>query len=313
MPLDKINDLSACTDYDTMQSYFIHKYAKDRSISVGTPFKWMSKRSNVKYQDLCNYLKRSCIDIKSINDIILAGVNSTKWFSDDDLQTINNLIKGKLYKIDDSNYFQDQYSFVFSHYTRDSRPSDRSIELSLAVASDLFVPQQNWIDNTLVVHIDHRWNKTERLNCFDEIKNVLHDLKKITYSHNKWTQLEIYYHTDKITDIERIGTYDPSQLSITKLSKIYGRCHLAFVSHAETLGQYPLEMLSSGATVISHKKMIPREIRKLYPFINLEKINLEKILNNLTEITSQENRKSILHFDYKNWVDKIFNHLTTEE
>ena len=50
-----------------------------------------------------------------------------------------------------------------------------------------------------------------------------------------------------------------------------------------------------------------------YGFVNLEKINLEKILNNLTEITSQENRKSILHFDYKNWVDKIFNHLTTEE
>ena len=313
MPLDQINDLKNCKDYNTMQAYHIHRYAKDRSKSVGTPIQWMFKRSDSKYHDLLGYLKKEGLQIENINDLVLTGVNATKWFSDNDLEQITKKIKGNLYKIDDSNYFQDQWSFTFAHFIRNKRPSDKSFNLSLAVGTDLFVPLQDLSMKEFIVHVDHRWTQTDRLDSFLEIKSTIKKIIEYNQKFKRWQNIKIIYHTDEIKDLDQLGQYNPKSVSITELAKIYGSAHLSFVSHAETLGQYPLEMLSCGVTIISHRKMIPKEIRNLYPFINIEKFDIEKFFDTYSEKVVIENRKSVIKFDYENWVNRMFNILQKEK
>lgn len=312
MPLAQITDLENCVDYNTMQAYFIHQYAKDKSISVGTPINWMFRRSNSKYQDLIAYLQKERINIENIHDLILTGVNATKWFSESDLDKISKKIKGRLYKIDDSNYFQDQWSFTFAHFIRDKRPSDRTFNLSLAVAVDLFVPSQDLSMKEFIIHVDHRWTQTERLDSFLEIKSIIKKIIEYNEKVKKWKNIKVIYHSGEIKDLNKLGSFNPGTVPIKKLAKIYGSSHLAFVSHAETLGQYPLEMLSCGVPVVSHKKMIPRELRKLYPFMDIEKFKVEDFFDRYSEKIFLENRKSVLKFSYSNWTNNMFKILEKE-
>jgi hypothetical protein len=307
MPLHDIADLRNCVDYPTMQAHYIHRYAQKKSISVGTPYNWLYKSSSNKFKELLDRLTDHGINLNNVENLLITGVNSLKYFNKVELKKIQESIKGNLYQIDDSNFNQNPFSLTFSHYTKTSHSSDRSVEISLAIASDLFCPCQNFNNSEFVVHIDHRWTKTERLECFQEIREKLFLLQRLISQSLRWKKLKIVYHTDEIDDINRIGTYDPKSVPIIDLAKIYGCCHLAFLSHAETLGQYPLEMLSAGATILMRRKMIPKETRGLYPFKIYDKFNYENYLNTVDEKIIDENRRSILKYDYSLWVEKMIN------
>lgn len=309
MPLDNIDNLQNCIDYPTMQAHYIHRYANKRSISAGTPYNWLHKNSSNKFKELFDLLNDQGINLNDVKNLLITGVNSLKYFSTVELKRMKESIKGNLYQIDDSNFNQNLYSFTFSHYTKQSRASDRSIEISLAVATDLFRPSQNFDSGEFVVHVDHRWTKTERLECFKEVKDALFLLQDLINQSTKWNRLKIIYHTEEIQDIHRIGTYDPPPVSIFKLADIYSSCHLSFLSHAETLGQYPLEMLSSGSTILMHKKMIPKQTRGLYPFNTYDKFDYESYLNTVDKNTIDLNRQSILKYDYSLWVEKMITYI----
>lgn len=305
MPLHDIVDLRNCVDYPTMQAHYIHRYAHKKSISVGTPYNWLYKSSSNKFKELFDLLNDQGINLNDVKNLLITGVNSLKYFTKVELKRIQDSIKGNLYQIDDSNFNQNPYSFTFSHYTKQSRASDRSIEISLAIASDLFQPGQNFDNGEFVVHVDHRWTKTERLECFQDIREKLFLLQELIESSQRWKRLKIIYHTEEINDIQRIGTYDPRSVSIIDLANIYSCCHLAFLSHAETLGQYPLEMLSAGASILMHRKMIPKETRDLYTFDTYDKFDYEEYLNTVDKTTIDLNRQSILKYDYSLWVEKM--------
>lgn len=305
MLLDSITDLRNCVDYPTMQAHYIYRYANKKTISVGTPYNWLYKSSSNKFKDLFDILNDHGINLNNVENLLITGVNSLKYFTKVELKRLQDSIKGNLYQIDDSNFNQNLYSFTFSHYTKQSHASDRSMEISLAVASDLFQPRQNFSDKEFVVHVDHRWTKTERLECFREIRDKLFLLQELVDQSTRWNRLKIIYHTEEINDIQRIGTYDPHPVSIIDLANIYGSCHLALLSHAETLGQYPLEMLSSGASILMHRKMIPKETRGLYPFDTYDRFNYKDYLNIVDEKIIDKNRQSILKYDYSLWVEKM--------
>jgi hypothetical protein len=309
MPLSDITDITKCTDYETMQAYNIHKHAHKNTISIGAPYSWLQKGIASKFDALSRILVEHGININDVGDLVITGINSVKYVSAMDIQKITKSIKGKMYQIDDSNFNQNPYTFTFTHYTKKSHADDRSIEIGLAVATDLFKPEQKFDNNEFVVHVDHRWTKTHRIDGFADIKNQLQLISSLIKKNLKWKTLKIIYHTEIVNDIDKIGTYDPKPVPITDLAKIYGNCHLSFLSHAETLGQYPLEMLSSGATILMHKKMIPKETRNCYPYYTFDKFDHENYLNTMTQSTIEKNRQSVLKFDYSYWVENMLKHL----
>jgi len=305
MPLTDISNLKNCIDYPTMQAHYIYKYTNKKITAVGTPYNWLQLRSADKHKDLFDIFNEHKVNLNTVKNLIITGVNAAKYFTSTELTRIKKSIKGDIYQIDDSNFNQSPFCQTFSHYTKKSHANDRSIELSLAVASDLFLPHQDFESRELVVHVDHRWTKTSRLECFDEVKECLRLLKNLVERSSRWKGLKIIYHTETVEDIDIIGTYDPKPMPITELAELYGSCHLAFLSHAETLGQYPLEMLSAGASILMHRKMIPKETRGLYPFKTYDNIDYENFLNTVNENTIRDNRQSVIKYDYSLWVEKM--------
>lgn len=307
MPVEDKDDLSNCRDYPTMQSYQISKHTKNnpKITLVGTPYGWLSLNELDKAEKLIEICREQSMDLSDHKNLLLCGVNTLKRFDKKSISRLRSVVKGNLYQIDDSNFNEDKDFVTFAHYIKKSKPSDHSIELGLAVADDVFGLGSKNLSGTFVVHVDHRWTKTQRLDGFNEVRSLLKNIKEHISSEHRWSNLRIIYHTEEEKDINAIGTYDPKDTDIRSLAKIYSECHLALVSHAETLGQYPLEMLCSGTSVVMNRKFIPKETRQSYHFYEFETFDFRKFMGDVNEGTAQLNRASVSNFGYEIWVEKM--------
>lgn len=309
VPLEDASDLSCCKDYPSMQSYQIFKHTKDiASVSVvGTPYGWISENGPDKTKALIEICQRQGIDLDDHRNLLICGVNSLKKFDKISLSRLSSMISGSVYQIDDSNFNEGKEFVTLAHYIKKSKPSNHSIDLGLAVADDIFLKGHKTLSGTFVIHVDHRWTKTQRLDGFSEIRSLIADIKSAIENSERWNSVQVIYHTEDVVDIDSLGTYDPPDVDILALSEIYAKCHLAMVSHAETLGQYPLEMLCSGASVVMNRKFIPKETRGLYDFYEFNSFDPEKFLKDVNEISINLNRSKVLKFGYKVWVEKMIN------
>lgn len=307
MPVEDTDDLSKCRDYPTMQSYQISKHTKShpKVTLVGTPYGWLSLNELDKAQKLIDVCREQSVNLSDHKNLLLCGVNTLKRFDKKSIDQMRSVVKGNLYQIDDSNFNEGKDFVTLAHYIKKSKPSEYSIDLGLAVADDVFEPGPKNLSGTFVVHVDHRWTKTQRLDGFDEVRTLLKNIKEYVSSDERWNDLRVIYHTEEISDIDSIGTYDPKDTDILSLAKIYSGCHLALVSHAETLGQYPLEMLCSGTSVVMNRKFIPKETRQSYHFYEFETFDFRKFMRDLNEETAQPNRASVSNFGYEIWVEKM--------
>lgn len=311
MPLEHAGNIHSCRDYPTMQSHQIFKYGSRRNTVefVGTPFGWLDEF----HPDTDIGLSQIFLDQgKSVSDyenLLVCGVNSMKRFSAAAIARLRSQIKKSIFQIDDSNFNEGRDFVTLAHYIKKSHPSDHSINLGLAVDTDTFVLGKKNLSGEFFIHVDHRWTKTHRLDGFDVIKSVIANIRSVIKNSDRWHDIRVIYHTDEITDIARIGTYDPGNTSIDQLASIYSKTHLAFVSHAETLGQYPLEMLSSGASVAMHRKFIPKETRNLYQFCDIAQFEPKTFLRELNADIFVANRAQAQKFSYDGWVDKMLDQI----
>lgn len=294
-----------------MQSHQIFKHGSKRNIAefVGTPFGWLEESR----PDIDIRLSQIFLDQgKSISDyenLLVCGVNSMKRFTAAAIARLRSKIKKSIFQIDDSNFNEGRDFVTLAHYIKKSHSCDHSIDLGLAVDTDTFALGKKNLSGEFFIHVDHRWTKTPRLHGFDVIKSTIANIKSVIKDSERWQDIKVIYHTDEITDIAKIGTYDPKNTSIDELASIYSKTHLAFVSHAETLGQYPLEMLSSGASVIMHRKFIPKETRNLYQFCDITQFEPRTFLRELNPDIFVANRAQAQKFSYDGWVDKMLDQI----
>ena len=318
--LEVINDLNLVTNYPEMKCHFVMNeilkldYPK-RIVFASAPTMWTNK-SKHKYDEFVSVLREQKISISKVNHILFAGLKALNQFrpthkgkAQGSLEKLKRNVKGNIYKWEDKNFRRmgDQV-YTIGHYTNTKWNTKNYFSAGLTIA-DIFKPRHDWENTAFRVHIDH--TLPDRWNTFDEIKEILYKLESKIEKHSFWNSLHVFYH-DKITPIEEIGHNDYGKISINELADIYGQTHVAFVSHRETLGQYPLELLASGATVVSSWRNIPYDHKELYKLEILEEgLNLDKLLDiEYLKLNCQENSKIIEKFGFdkftKNMLDFIF-------
>lgn len=306
LPVELIENVENVFDYGSMQSCFMHQHLKNRKdIKIqflGTSYEWITEYSKEKDQQLINKLNEIGINIHNIKNILITGVQSSKCFKGQSISNILSKISGNIYQMADSNNFVLENVHTIGHYDRLGGDHLQASVAGLAVNTELFRPNKSLKDN-FIVHVDHRM--LGRFECFDKIKEKLHLIKDLVSKSNRWSGLEIYYHSELITDIDELGAYDPLVVKITQLNEIYSKSHLAFVSHSETLGQYPLEMLSCGTTIITRPKLIPKQVARQIIWNDIDSFNYENYISEVSEKDFQKNRDSVLNYDYKNFIDNI--------
>lgn len=311
MPLAQASENKHCRDYPTMQSHQIFKHGvKRHNVDfIGTPVDWLSHFEPDKDLRLAEIFNRQNKSIEDYENLLICGVNSLKRFTTASIFRLGSMIRGSLFQIDDSNFNQDKGFITLAHYIKKNHSSEHSIDLGLAVDTETFRPGDKNLSGQLIVHVDHRWTKTARLDGFDTIKSIISEMKSIIDQDDRWNSIKVVYHTEEISDISTLGEYDPKNTSMEDLAAIYSKTHLAFVSHAETLGQYPLEMLSSGASVVMHRKFIPKETRNLYGFLDITEFDPKKFLREVNSEEFSANRSQAEKFSYSIWVDKMLDRI----
>ena len=306
LPVELIENIENIFDYGSMQASFMHQHLKnikDLKIQfLGTSYEWITEYNKDKDQQLIDKLNENGINIHNIKNILITGVQSSKCFKGESISNILSKISGKIYQMADSNNFVLENVHTVGYYDRLGVEHPQASVAGLAVNTELFRPNKN-LKDSFIVHIDHRM--LGRYEHFDKIKEKLYLIKDIVSKSNRWSGLEIYYHSELVTDINVLGTYDPAVIKIIQLKEIYSKSHLAFVSHAETLGQYPLEMLSCGTTIITGPKLIPKQVARQIVWNDIDAFDYEKYITEVSEKDFQKNRDSVLNYDYKNFINNI--------
>lgn len=303
-----LNSLKYVTNYPEMKTYFFHKALmrsqtiQNKKIAfVYLPGFWNSKSKN-KFQEFKTLIADQGIDISQVDNLLFALLGSLKVFRQNSLTELCNSITGKIYKFEDKDIRCSPYDKIqtIGHYQQ-AKQTNNFLNAGFTVARDVFVPIQDFDSIVFKVHVDHDLEKRE--NIFPEIKTILFELKNRIMNHAHWQDLEVYYH-ETICEIEDIGHSNYGHLTLDKLAKVYGACHLAFLSHTETLGQYPLEMLSCGVNVCARKTHL---MHNELPIIDVDgPIDYDMLLDNqLIQTSIGKNRESVSNFSFDNYVHKI--------
>lgn len=303
-----LKSLKCVTNYPEMKTYFFHhalmrsQAIQNKKIAlVHLPDFWGSKSKN-KFQEFKTLLTNQGIDISKVDNLLFALLGSLKVFRQDSLTELCNSITGKIYKFEDRDIRCSPYDKIqtIGHY-QVAKEANNFLNAGFTIARDVFVPIQDFDSGVFKVHVDHDLEKRE--NIFTEIKTILRELKTRIMNHSHWRDLKVYYH-DKICEIADIGHSNYGYLAVDELAQVYGACHLAFLSHKETLGQYPLEMLSCGVNVIARKTHLNH---KELPVIDVDgSINYDMLLDNqLIKTSISKNRDSTSSFSFDNYAHKI--------
>lgn len=307
LPIETIKNINNCNDYGSMQAHFMHSEFLKSSANIkyiGTSYEWITGKSVHKDNDLKILCDQSGFSIYDVNHLLLTGVKSTKPFRGDSLSRLKKMIKGNIYQMADNNDTSHGLAYTIAHYDKCGGIRERSPIAGLAVASDIFIPRQSFLDKIFRIHIDHRL--LGRHDAFEAIRLKIKKLKDEFVANDRWSDIEIYYHSDNITNIDVIGTYDPKPIPLTKLSHIYSTSHIGIVSHRETMGQYPLELLSSGATIlVGDDSYLPKGVRNQVNFHLLETFDFLDYMKNVNESYLEINRKSVDNLSYSNFVKNV--------
>lgn len=315
---DSLNSLDSVTNYPEMKCYFFLEALKslnlDKNIRIiSMPTAWTEKSKN-KFFEFKYLLKLKNIDLTNVRHVLFAGLGALKQWRPSKKRTVQNSldlleknVNGNIFKWEDTNIrgYSNTKIYTIGHFTNSSSSTENYFEAGLCVAK-LFKPQQDWDSKTLKIHIDH--DLPGRHNSFKIIKQIIATIQDRIDTHPYWEDLEIFYH-DKPCKIEDIGHDKYGKIKITELSEIYGKTHISFMSHKETLGQYPLEMLSSGATVITSPKYFPFDHKKFFDIIDINKeVNYDNLLDKVwLQENSIKNLEKIKELTFEKFAEKVIN------
>lgn len=299
--------------YNEMRSFFLHesiekiKSKKTHIVHACLPGFW-HKKSKEKFDKLANELSNQNIDISTVNNMIFCTIGGYKPFRGDSKQKLIDTVKGKTLKLDDYEVRLAGHNRLCTvgHFQKGYCDPNEFLLGGLTVASHIFLPKQNFDDRILKIHIDHNFQGRETV--FKKIKEILYEIENRIKTHYFWKDLEIYYHSKK-ESIERLGHFDFSNISLSSLANLYGSCHIGFMSHRETLGQYPLELLSCGAIVIGDTaNHLPKEVSEQFSITDINDFSIDEIIDpEYVRKNITKNREKILKFDFDNYSRKILN------
>lgn len=311
----KIKSLDLVDSYDVMQSFFVEqnikKYYKNKNIvTIGLNI-WRPKKekSRFSFSFFQNCLQDQYLDIKDVKHILFTKLGPERQFKKNFIKDLLDTISGNIYKFEDTNknvYNRDRF-YTVGHFTKQG-PTNNYIDCGLSVATDLFYPAKIKSNEEFVVHVDH--NYPNIANYFEDIKQFLFLLENKISKNSQWKRLKIIYH-DRETPINEIGHYDFESIKITDLASIYQHCHLGIISHRESLGQYPLEMLSCGTSVLSMNKAdLLTPVKKQLPLLDYDTLNIDNLLDPIwLESKCRYNRNYMLKYDYSLFVKKFIDYI----
>jgi hypothetical protein len=292
--------------FHSMKAYFLNRSFNGLNQDLNiVPLFWPNyyTKSKNKFRDLQIQCEQQNINIDDVQNILFSSVCMFTFFKYGLGQLVEK-IPGKIIKCEDheGKPLYSEKLCTIGHFQKQLVPWN-FVNGGLIVASDHFVPLQDWESKILKVHIDH--NYLIQPNIFPKIKELLLTIQEKIVNHPDWNSLEIFYH-DRQSSIDELGYFDFSHLSMPALAKIYGSCHIGIMSHRESLGMYPLEILSSGAILITDKNLLVAELRNEYPFKEIDDINLDLLLDKTMLMNdSLKNRNHIKKYHFDNYASKI--------
>lgn len=305
-----VKNISEVKNYPQMKSHFFHKnfvplINENQSVKFMFLTDWWLKKSKHKFEEFSSLAQAQNIDLKNVKDILFALLGTTTVWKSDSLTKLLDTVQGKIYKFEDKDIrlFADERIKTIGHFeTKKDAPNYYSA--GFCVATDFFAPNQDWSSSTLKIHIDH--NLDGRENIFPDIKNALYKIKKSIKKYREWDDIEVYYH-DTLCEIEDIGHNDYNFIPLKNLSELYGSCNIAFLSHKETMGQYPLEMMSCGVPVIGK----PNHVQWSEPeIINIHNLDVDTFLKkeNLKRL-SIKNNHLISKYSFETFAQNVYQYI----
>lgn len=311
----KIKSLDLVDSYDVMQSFFVEqnikKYYNNKNIvTIGLNI-WRPKKEKAKFSFsfFQNCLQNQGIDLNEVKHVLFTKLGPERQFEKGFIKNLLDVISGNIYKFEDANrnvYDIDRF-YTIGHFTKKG-PTDNYIDCGLSVATDLFYPAEIKNNEEFVVHVDH--NYPNIANYVEDIKQFLFLLENKISTNSQWKRLKLIYH-DREAAIDDLGHFDFKNIKITDLAEVYRHCHLGIISHRESLGQYPLEMLSSGVNVLSMTKLdllIP--VKEQLPLLHYNTLKIDALLDPMwLEASSRDNRQHMLKYDYSLFVRKFTDHI----
>jgi hypothetical protein len=314
--LDNVNEVM---DYNSMQAHFICQALRSTTLTMNIvcvciPDIWKPKgtKNKISFARLTTALNAKGIAISNCHHLLITTLNSSRQYGKDLIDNLLLSISGNVYKFEDRNIriSNNNRLVTIGHYSKGPEEAN-FINAGIAVPTSVFVPQQDHDSRVYRVHVDHNYPNVA--SCFDEIKTALMQLQEKIYQHSEWDSLEVIYHT-RVSEINEIGHFNTTNVSIGELARIYGRCHLAFLSHRESLGQYPFEMAAAGASVIVLKKKYLPVIKSATTAhrVQIEDVNYDMFLNKAYVTKAYKiNQYSVAHLGYdrfvRNFLDAMFN------
>ena len=308
-----LNSMDKISSYNEMRSFFLHESiekikSKKTHVVHACLSEFWHKKSKEKFDKLTTELAHQEIDVATVNNMIFCTIGGYKSFRGDSKQKLIDTVKGKTLKLDDYEVRLAGHNRLCTvgHFQKGYCDPEEFLLGGLTVASHVFVPKQNFSDRILRIHVDH--NFQDRETVFEKIKEILYEIESKIKNHCFWKDLEIYYHSQK-ESIERLGHFNFTNIPLSSLANLYGSCHVGFMSHRETLGQYPLELLSCGANVIGDPvNHLPKEVSQQFAITDINNFSIDEVIDpEYIERNIMINREKVLKFDFDNYSRKIFN------
>lgn len=303
---DYSDDINECKSFTPVLSNFLHKYLAKNSYKSEVLCMLDSFRH--KRFSVSNYetFKKIVIDtdvLKEYDNILIVGINPLKKCDPRIIEYLKSNVKGKILAIDETTRRPPGLPFICAFMIRDDE-SDLCKFIGQGVDLDYLYPDQN--GSKLVIHIDHAYPSA--VEYFDKIKKVLQKLLEYKFYENYgYESVKIIFHDEKINSLEQLhNNQENNIISFPKLAKIYRSSHIAFVSHMESMGTYPLEMSACGAVVIIPDTLaVKKQVLDQISYVDLdEQFDWNDLLRGLENI-KEKNREKSKYFSFDTVIQRI--------
>lgn len=308
---DYQDDINLCNSFNSVMTFFLKKYIEKAGYEcriIPTEDAFTRKQiSKSNYQTFQRLIEDTGV-LDEFTQIVILGIKSLRSCDPRILNVLNN-VKGQIFELDETG--RRANSDFVTIYMIPAEETDHTRFIGQGVDLDFLYPDKQ--SDILSIHVDHAW--PTRAEYFEQIRSKLAELvESKIYKEYGFKSVEILFHTIRIDDITLINnTVNTADVPFPELATIYRKVNVGFISHAETMGNYPLEIAAAGGTVIlPRSKGVPRSVMALIKFypIDIDKF-WHTILSNLTQ-TLEQNTLLAKNVSYEKVAERLI-HLTGDK
>lgn len=301
--------LDLCENFDQVFTYNIKRALEKQDIQVRaiSAQKWLGtkRKEKSKFSVFLEEFDTSLLD--EYTHVLFVGAVPTKIIHQPILDFLHDRVSGVVGEFNE--YPKNPNTDVVFHALPVSAEPGCVYVGPMYDSNELY-PDQEYED-TLVLHIDHHY--PGRTDCFEQIRQLILDLPNNAFYQANWKNLEIWYHSQQIT-LEQLETIDfyrrPPNIPFRQLAKIYRRTHMAFLSHRETLGMYPVELMASGAMVAClDREFLTEEMHSLVRTVGPVENFWNHVLPLINKVQANSNSQSVAACSYDNGIKKVLDTL----